>query len=175
MTPLEGELIRLRAVEPADVAWMYRWENDPAVWRVSGTLAPFSHHQLARFVEEQQFDIFQTRQQRLIIERRADNAPVGAFDLFEFDPLNRRAGIGILIHPAGERGKGFAAEALAVACRYGREVLQLHQLWGTAGADNAASRRLLEQAGFCAAGTRRDWLRTPSGYTDAVFYQKILE
>ena len=175
MTPVEGALIRLRAVEPADVEAMYRWENDPAVWHVSGTTAPFSRRQLERFVEEQQFDIFQTRQQRLIIERIADGRPVGAFDLFEFDPLHARAGIGILIHPAGERRKGYASEALALACRYGREVLQLHQLWGNAAAENAASRRLLEQAGFREAGTKRDWLRTPDGYTDEVFYQKILE
>ena len=65
---LEGKLIRLRAVEPDDVEPMYRWENDPAVWHVSGTLAPFSRHQLQRFVDEQQFDIYQTRQMRLIIE-----------------------------------------------------------------------------------------------------------
>ena len=41
---LEGRVVRLRAVEPEDVEAMYRWENDPAVWRVSGTLAPFSRH-----------------------------------------------------------------------------------------------------------------------------------
>lgn len=66
---LEGKLIRLRAVEPDDVEPMYHWENDPAVWHVSGTLAPFSRHQLQRFVDEQQFDIYQTRQMRLIMRR----------------------------------------------------------------------------------------------------------
>ena len=64
---IEGEKICLRAVEPQDVELMYRWENDASVWAVSGTIAPFSRHQLQRFVEEQQFDLQQTRQQRLII------------------------------------------------------------------------------------------------------------
>ena len=174
MTPVEGELIRLRAVEPADIEAMFRWENDPSVWRVSGTTAPFSRHQLERFIEEQQFDIFQTRQQRLIIARRSDGEAVGAFDLFEFDPLNSRAGIGMLIHPAGERGKGYAGDALETACRYAREVLRLHQLWGQVAADNAASCKMLLRAGFCEMGLRRDWLWTPEGYTDERFFQKIL-
>ena len=175
MTPVEGTLVRLRAVEPADIDAMYRWENDPAVWRVSGTLTPFSRHQLARFVEEQQFDLFQTRQQRLIIERLTDGAAIGTFDLFEIDPLNGRAGLGLLIYPAEARGQGCATDALGIVCRYARDVLRLHQLWGNAGAANAASRALLCSAGFREVGVKRDWNWSPEGYTDEIFYQKILE
>ncbi len=173
---------------------MYRWENDAAVWRVSGTTAPFSHHALERFIEEQRFDIFQTRQQRLIIEtldRFADgrghrseaseacsvpndSCAVGAFDLFEFDPLNRRAGIGILIHPADARRKGYATDAIETGCRYAREVLGLHQLWCNVGAANTASLALFRNAGFVEVGTKRDWLWTPDGYTDEILFQKIL-
>ena len=109
---LEGQHIRLRAVEPDDVEPMYRWENDPAVWRVSGTLAPFSRHQLVRFVEEQQFDIYQTRQMRLIIETVGESEAVGALDLFEFDPQHRRAGVGILVHDPAHRSRGIATAAL---------------------------------------------------------------
>ena len=175
MTPIEGELIRLRAVEPADIEPMYRWENDPSVWRVSGTTSPFSRHQLERFVEEQQFDIFQTRQQRLIIEQRTDGEAIGTFDLFELDPLNARAGIGLLIHPADLRRRGLASDALATACRYAREALRLHQLWGNAGAANAASLALLRRAGFREVGIKRDWTWTPDGYTDEILFQKVLE
>ena len=42
---------------------MYRWENDPEVWAVSGTTAPFSRHMLVQFVEQQRLDLAQTRQQ----------------------------------------------------------------------------------------------------------------
>ena len=94
---LEGRTTRLRALEPGDIDLMYAWENDTAVWSVSGTLAPFSRHTLERFIQEQQFDMFQTRQQRLVIETLG-GIPVGALDFFELDPINRRAGIGILIH-----------------------------------------------------------------------------
>ena len=154
---------------------MYRWENDPSIWRVSGTVAPFSRHQLERFIEEQQFDIFQTRQQRLIIETLAEGAVVGALDLFELDVLNSRAGIGILIYPADARRKGYAADAIDTVCRYARETLRLHQLWCSAGAANVASLALFRGAGFAEVGIKRDWIWTPDGFTDEILLQKILE
>ena len=148
---LEGRTTRLRALEPGDIDLMYAWENDTAVWSVSGTLAPFSRHTLERFIQEQQFDIFQTRQQRLVIETLG-GIPVGALDFFELDPINRRAGIGILIHDDALRGKGYASDVVETACRYACEVLNLHQLWCNVGSDNAPSRRLFAKAGFAEVG-----------------------
>ena len=170
---LEGRTTRLRALEPGDIDLMYAWENDTAVWSVSGTLAPFSRHTLERFIQEQQFDIFQTRQQRLVIETLG-GIPVGALDFFELDPINRRAGIGILIHDDALRGKGYASDAVETACRYAREVLNLHQLWCNVGSDNAPSRRLFAKAGFAEVCVKRDWLWRPGGYGDEILLQKIL-
>ena len=170
---LEGRTTRLRALEPGDIDLMYAWENDTAVWSVSGTLAPFSRHTLERFIQEQQFDIFQTRQQRLVIETLG-GIPVGALDFFELDPINRRTGIGILIHDDALRGKGYASDAVETACRYAREVLNLHQLWCNVGSDNAPSRSLFANAGFAEVGVTRDWLWRPGGYGDEILLQKIL-
>ena len=144
---LEGELTRLRALEAEDVDLLYVWENDPAVWGVSGTLAPFSRHTLRRFLDEQRFDLYAARQLRLVVET-LDGRAVGLVDLFEFEPVDLRAGIGILIHGAGDRGRGFASDALDVLCRYARQVLGLHQLWCSVAPDNAASLTLFRRAGF---------------------------
>lgn len=170
---IEGEKIRLRAVEPEDIELMYRWENDAAVWQVSGTLMPFSRHTLQRFLDEQHYDLLQTRQQRLIIETHAGEA-VGALDLFELDLINGRAGIGILIHDAAQRGQGYAADAVATICRHAREVLGLHQLWCHVSAANSASRALFARCGFTEAGCKRDWLRTPEGWEDEWLLQRML-
>lgn len=170
---LEGELICLRAVEPEDIELMYRWENDCTVWEVSGTLVPFSRHTLRRFLDEQQFDITQTGQQRLIIENKEGRA-VGAVDLFGFDPMNERAGIGILIADEEDRRRGYARDAIRTLCRYGREVLGLHQLWCNVAASNIASRSLFYACGFEEIGTKRDWLRRFDGWEDEVTLQKIL-
>ena len=170
---IEGSTIRLRAVEPEDIDLMYRWENDSEVWRVSGTLVPFSRHTLQRFLDEQQYDLLQTRQQRLIIETTAGEA-VGALDLFELDLLNSHAGIGILIHATEHRQKGYATDAVETICRYAREVLGLHQLWCQVGATNEASRALFARCGFIETGRRRDWHRIPDGWEDELLLQRIL-
>ena len=169
---LEGELTRLRALEAEDVDLLYVWENDPAVWGVSGTLAPFSRHTLRRFLDEQRFDLYAARQLRLVVET-LDGRAVGLVDLFEFEPVDLRAGIGILIHGAGDRGRGFASDALDVLCRYARQVLGLHQLWCSEAPDTAASLALFRRAGFVECGRKREWRRTPDGWADELLLQKI--
>ena len=146
---IEGAICRLRALEPQDIDVMYGWENDTDLWRVSGTMAPFSRHSLMRFIEEQQYDIYASRQQRLVIEVDVDGEAmaVGAIDLFDFDPQNLRAGVGIVIS-AEYRQTGYAKDALRTLATYVKDVLHMHQLWCSIGADNDASIRLFRGAGF---------------------------
>ena len=47
---LTDGIISLRALEPVDVDTLYRWENDPAVWGVGLTIAPYSRKQLWDYV-----------------------------------------------------------------------------------------------------------------------------
>ncbi|MBQ8543696.1 MAG: GNAT family N-acetyltransferase [Alistipes sp.] len=169
---IEGGICRLRALEPSDLDALYGWENDTDVWRVSGTLAPFSRHVLSRLIEEQQFDIYATRQMRLVVESLAGEV-VGAVDLFEFDPHNRRAGVGIIID-AAHRRKGYALAALMALEGYVREVLQMRQLWCSITEDNAASLKLFARAGYAECGLRRGWYLTPDRELDEVLFQKLL-
>lgn len=169
---IEGNLCRLRALEPEDLDAMYGWENDTDSWRVSGTVAPFSRHVLSRLIDEQQFDIYATRQMRLVIES-LDGTAVGAVDMFEFDPQNLRAGVGIIVAPP-YRKQGFALDALQTVERYVRDVLRMHQLWCSIGADNEASIALFKKAGYAECGRRKEWILTPNGAIDEVLMQKIL-
>lgn len=174
MTNLEGSLCRLRALEPQDAEAMYRWENDPAVWGVSGTLAPFSLHVMQRFIDQQTDDLIRTRQLRLVIEPLEGGEAVGLVDLFEYDPFHLRAGVGILIHDPSQRGRGYGTDALRVLAGYARGTLLLNQLWCNVETDNTASLRLFRSAGFTEAGLKRRWNRTPDGWKDELFLQKIL-
>lgn len=172
---IEGAICRLRALEPQDIDVMYGWENDTDLWRVSGTMAPFSRHSLMRFIEEQQYDIYASRQQRLVIEADVDGEAraVGAIDLFDFDPQNLRAGVGIVIS-AEYRQAGYAKDALRTLATYAKDVLRMHQLWCSIGADNDASIRLFRGAGFVECGCRREWILTADGAIDEILMQKIL-
>lgn len=100
---------------------------------------------------------------------------VGAIDLFDFDPVARRAGVGILIHSLSDRNCGYAADALQTLCGYARRTLDMHQLWCGIGTDNEASLRLFRNAGFTVIGIKRDWQWTPDGYRDEAMLQKILK
>lgn len=165
---LQGEKIFLRAVEPHDVEHFFRWENDTDNWLVSGTTAPFSKSDLERYVRGIR-DVYSDRQLRLIIS--TPERPIGAIDLFDFDPTHLRAGIGILIGDKGLRGKGFAEDALKVIARYGFDVLHLNQLYANIPANNAPSIALFEKVGFVHCGTRKNWLLSGKDWINEEMYQ----
>lgn len=172
---IEASKCRLRALEEEDLEVMYGWENDMELWRVSGTVAPFSRHILSRLIEEQQYDIYATRQLRLVVEvdTPAGVAAVGAVDLFDFNPQNARAGVGVFIEQKYRRC-GLAQDALLAVERYGREVLRLNQLWCSVAEDNEASLRLFGKLGYEECGRRSEWILTPQGAFAEVLLQKIL-
>ncbi|QQS52000.1 MAG: GNAT family N-acetyltransferase [Bacteroidota bacterium] len=167
--------IILRALEPEDIEYLYRWENDPQTWKVSNTISPFSRSVLNRYIENAHLDIFQTRQLRLMIDVKEDSLTktVGAIDLFDFEPLHLRVGAGILIGEAAERGKGYAQESLKKLCEYAFEVMQLHQVYCNIMANNEASLKLFQQLGFEQTGNKKEWIKTPEGYVDEWILQKI--
>ena len=169
--------IILRAVEPEDLELLYLWENDRTVWQVSNTLVPFSRYQLKRYIESDPSDIHAHKQLRMMIDCRETGKPVhtvGSIDLFDFDPIHQRAGLGILIASADDRRKGYACEAILQMIDYCRNVLFLHQLYCNIAASNTASIHLFKKAGFEITGTKKDWLRTENGWEDEFLLQLII-
>ncbi|MDF1574696.1 MAG: GNAT family protein [Bacteroidales bacterium] len=173
MPVLENHSISLRAPEPEDLDLLYIWENDPDIWQVSGTLAPFSRYVLKQYLEHSGKDIFQAKQLRLIIQLKSKRRPVGAIDLFDFDPHHHRAGVGILIAEPSDRRKGYAREALQTMVEYGFQVLHLHQLYCHIAAGNSASIKLFKEAGFVETGRKKEWLFDGSAYEDELLLQKL--
>ncbi len=166
---LRGDRVVLRAVEPSDIDFMYGVENDLCNWGVSGTTLPFSQYILSRFVESQSEDFYTTRQLRLMITTHAGES-VGMLDLFEYDPFNHRAGVGVfIVEPC--RGEGYASDALRLLHRYSKSVLQLHQLWCGVEATNELSLRLFKRVGYTEVGRKRDWTWRDGEYLDEIMLQ----
>jgi len=166
--------IVLRAVEPEDIALLYLWENDRTVWYISNTLVPFSRYQLKRYIESDPSDVYAHKQLRMMIDcREADQQvhTVGSIDLFDFDPIHQRAGLGILIASADDRRQGYAHEAILQMIDYCRKVLFLHQLYCNIAASNTASIQLFRKAGFEITGNKKEWLRTETGWEDEFLLQ----
>jgi diamine N-acetyltransferase len=177
MNSLSGKNIRLRAIEPADLDIIYEWENDPANWLISNTITPFSKHVLNRYIEHAHKDIHEARQLRLMIDLMDTSGvtkeTIGTVDLFDFDPVHKRAGLGILIANQENRMKGFAYESLSILIQYSFETLHLHQLYCNISNDNQASLNLFKKRGFVEIGTKRDWLREGSGWLDVHLLQLV--
>lgn len=174
MTYLKGDHILLRALEPGDLEFLYRLENDPDVWEISGTLTPYSRRVLKDYLEKAHQDIYQAKQLRLVICSK-DLRPLGLIDLYDFNPRHRRAGVGIVISEPEDRDQGYGGESLSLLCEYAREVLQMHQVYASVAESNTRSRHLFEKLGFLKTGVRKDWLRVSGGFQDVLFYQKILK
>ncbi|MDR1672191.1 MAG: GNAT family N-acetyltransferase [Bacteroidales bacterium] len=168
-------MISLRAVEPEDLTLLYLWENDRSVWKVSNTFAPFSKFRLQRYIEESG-DIREHGQLRMMIDSHNDGhtKTVGAVDLFDFDPVHQRAGIGILIASGEDRGQGFASEAIRLMINYSKNILFLHQIYCNIAASNIVSVKLFGKAGFKLTGNKRNWLKTAAGWEDELLLQLIL-
>lgn len=166
--------ISLRPLEPEDLELLYQWENNIEIWEASNTKTPFSKHILAQYLKESAKDIYETKQLRLIIQNDKIE-PIGAVDLFDFEPYHLRAGVGILIHNKTDMNQGYATDALKALCNYSIEILGLKQLYANIASDNSASIRLFEKSGFNKVGTKRNWLKTTTGWKDEVLYQKMLD
>ena len=87
---LEG--IFLRALEPEDLEVLLQLENDSSLWKYSNRTEPFSRDLLQKYIDQQHQDIFEVKQKRFVVSY-PDQTPIGFVDLFDFEPLHRRAGM----------------------------------------------------------------------------------
>ena len=94
-------------------------------------------------------------------------------DLFDFDPINHRAGIGIVINNT-QRKKGYATKSVKLIEDYSRKNLQIHQLYVNVRIDNKNSLDLFKNLGYVEIGIKKDWNYLDGEYIDEVLFQKIL-
>jgi len=170
-------LVKLRALEPDDIELIYKWENDPEIWRISNTYTPFSKYILEQYIESSHLDIYQVKQLRLMIDAVEENTmktrAVGTIDMFDFDPFHNRAGVGILIGEKADRGKGYASAALKEFTDYCFNILQLHQIFCNVLHSNEESLKLFRKQGFKICGKKKDWIKIPGKYAGEYMLQLI--
>ena len=107
------EEIHLRALEPEDIEVLEKVENDSIYWNYSNQTEPFSVNILRHYIREQKQDIFQVRQKRFTISNLSKEV-IGFIDLFDFEPLHRRAGVGLFVLESF-RNKGVGKKALILS------------------------------------------------------------
>jgi len=169
---MKSNTIKLRALEPKDIDFLMQIENDSDLWYLSHTQQPFSKKILQEYIAQADRDIYEAKQFRFAIETIAEGKLVGFIDLFDFDPKNKRAGVGIIIHQPVQQ-KGYGQAALQAVIQYAFNILYLHQLYANIAVSNLPSQQLFEKNGFQLAGTKKDWNFNGVSFEDELFYQLI--
>ena len=173
MITLKGPNLFLRALEPEDLEFVHAIENDENIWNYSNTQTPYSKFLIRQYLENAHLDIYEAKQLRLAICKNNSQEAIGLIDLFDFDPRNKRAGIGIVIKKVAERGQGFGKESLGLLINYSFKQLNLHQLYANIGVENETSIKLFTTFGFQKCGVKKDWNLIENSYQDEVVFQLI--
>lgn len=172
MLTLKGEKVYLRALEPEDLDFVHKIENDEEFWEISSTQAPYSKFLIRQYIENAHRDIYDIRQLRLVICSKRGRQ-LGLIDVYDLDPKDKRAAIGILIANQKDRKKGYGTESLALLCDYCFTHLGLHQVYANVTANNEESMRVFESNRFRKVGLKKDWTLFNGKYKDEWLYQLI--
>ena len=173
MITLQAQNIFLRALEPEDLEFVYAIENNENIWEVSNTITPYSKYLIKQYLKNAHQDIYEAKQLRLAVCKNDSSETIGLIDLFDFDPKNKRACVGIIIQNEVDRNSGFGKEALGLIINYAFTQLQLHQLYANIGTENKASLSLFTTFGFVNIGVKKDWNFTKNTFQDEAFFQLI--
>ena len=162
--------VTLRRPKLLDLDQLLLWENNLDNSLFSDNPIFYTTEQIKEFLNSDQ-DIFLDRQIRFIID--SSGFPVGCVDLFKYDMVNSRAGVGIFIDEKF-RNMGIATKALSLLksiCIKDYFISNLHvNILHT----NKASIQLFERAGFNKNGVKENWIRTENSMLDVWFFQCFL-
>lgn len=162
----------LRAPEISDLNALYALENEPDLWYLGYSKEPWSKVVLQRYLVNQPGSLLRDGQLRLILDH--DGELIGAFDLYDYDPFARKAGVGLVLSPA-HRGKGWSSLALKAFERYAFGTLGLNSLFAIVPSINIPSQSLFSSGSYKLVGELADWVMRDGKMEKALFYQKVLK
>lgn len=137
-----------------------RWEIASMTTRIAH---PYPAGAAAAWIAGQQAAREQASEHTFAITLQDQDQPIGAISLRHSEPGNFELGYWL----APERwGQGLATEAAQAMVVYGFEKLGAEALTSAHFADNPASGRVLEKAGFRANGIGRQWSEARQEFSD---------
>ncbi len=168
--PFEGQLIRLRAVEPADWEHFYRWDTAyPDMARFTHEIAfPPTHEATREWVEDQSRQSGEHDRFRFSIETLAGEF-VGTINTHTIDQRCGTFRYGLAILPEHQR-KGYAAEAIRLLLRYYFHEKRYQKVNVDVASFNEPSIRLHESLGFVLEGCLRRVVYTEGQYHDSLIF-----
>jgi RimJ/RimL family protein N-acetyltransferase len=167
--PLRTERLLLREFGADDFDAVHAYGSDPEVVRFMpwGPNSPEQTRQfLQRKLDEQALDPRKTWD--LAVVEVATGELVGSVGL-RLNGEGTQAALGYC-YSRGTWGRGIATEAAREMLRFGFETLDLHRIFATCDAANAASARVLEKIGMRREGMTIESVRRAGQWRDTLLY-----
>lgn len=162
---LFGNTVALGPIFPVDLERLFRWMDNADDARLNEPYRPLNwQHQESFWLNADQ------DASRVFFAIRVQDAPhiVGFIQIHKIHAIHRSALIGIRIGEVEDRGKGLAADAMAIAIEYCWRDLNLSRLELTVFAHNEPARRLYHRLGFVEEGISRNALFMGGNWIDVV-------
>jgi len=152
---LRSNGIKLRPIESTDLDFLWHVENDSKEWMQSENYLPLSKSVMEKYVSGEQ-DLIKHGQYRFIIEKEDTKERLGCIDLFDYQPVSSRSGVGIYIADM-HRNNGIAKQSLRILCAYSKAVLNIQLLHCSILESNKKSQAVFMSQGFIVTGERPNW------------------
>lgn len=165
----EGQLIRLRGIEPEDYEFFYNWNLDTNTQKnLAWIWFPQSKQAVMEWAKQECLKKGVNDEYFFVIET-LDQQPVGSINTNQVNKIDGTFRYGIGIIPAA-RKKGYAQEAIQLLLNYYFNELRYHKVNAGVYAFNESSIALHHKLGFALEGKLREHVFTKGQYWDMLLF-----
>ncbi len=164
---IEGEKVRIRAIEKSDIAEIMKWINDPEVKSNLLMRYPVSQYQEERWIETA-LGTDNQRNKTFALETK-DGVYLGGIGLHKIDWENSNAEVGIVIGKKEYWNKGYGTDAMMAILDFGFNQMNLHRIYLRVFEFNQRGIRSYEKCGFKKEGILRH-----DRYREGRYYDTIM-
>ena len=148
---LDGERVRLRAVEREDLARLWTFNNDLSVELAGGGDPPMPQS-YERLVAEYEQEVAKGGRDGTRFAIEADGEVIGQCALFNVDEAARTCELGITIGDAAYWGRGYGRECVSMLLAYAFQHHNYHKVWLVCARNQCAGDTLVSGVRFCCGG-----------------------
>lgn len=164
---INGETIRLRAIERDDLPLLHTFNNDLEVELAGGGDPPMPQS-LSRLEAEFDQQAANGGRDGKSFAIDAQDTFIGICALFNEDNLAHTTELGITIGNKSYWGKGFGREALSLLVDYGFRYHNYHKIWLQVHSDNERAIKAYRNVGFIEEGRLRQHVYSNGRYVDLI-------
>lgn len=161
-TFIRGDRVTLRTLEPDDLDFIHRWQNDPAFRDEMYARTPRDAEQVEELLER-----WREPEDDMSLLVCVDGDPIGKVALFRV--TRHRGELAYWLVPDAQ-GKGYATEAVSLLIDHAFDAVGLHKVHARVADFNEASRGLLASLGFTEEGRLREHAFVRGAHRDEIRY-----